>query len=425
MDPAVGQLINLALAERAISVDDARKLRAHADKQGSDLEAVSAVMVRFHGVPPELAQALRERVIGTQPASTAPAVLVILPAASADPVPGQADAVARAFGLTVPEARDELSEPLPRVAMRGAADSLLPLVDALSAAGVQAVAFEQTAIVPTGRPFVAERLRVTGATLHVHGPRGEERVDLARPVLLVAGLRGAPPASEGFESKETLLFGHLYAAGADDPLELTERDITDWRILGTDAGPDARENLRRVLERIRAHRGVTWNDSLVRHAGRVKDCTVGLADVDGADVLSRVLHHTWRAERGSRRSAPAAFTPAAADAGAAPRRLPPRPADGMASCGTCGVRRIVNDFGRCSMCGNDITLPTERPGWTLGAIAKGVAIRIAMTIMAIAMTIVGRLVRRAADDETADAIVLGSFVGVCVGLFMYVARRRR
>lgn len=106
-----------------------------------------------------------------------------------------------------------------------------------------------------------------------------------------------------------------------DPLELVESGIEDWDFLAGNKSPLRRTNFQRTLELLRRWPGVTWNDALLQHPGRIKESLHGLAGKGhfivtgaagsvtersnqlGADLLSRVLYLLWRARLGDRLAA--------------------------------------------------------------------------------------------------------------------------
>ncbi|MCO5165611.1 MAG: hypothetical protein M9894_04475 [Planctomycetes bacterium] len=249
--------------------------------------------------------------------------LVLLP--GGEPTNAMAEAAAAALGLTPYEARLRLREPLPRVATVGPADEVTACVGVLRAAGVGVETLDAAPLLGPLRPYPAQRLRLDGDRLHVEGPRGEVVVDLRQPVLLVGGRFDFKAVLQaGFrraEAVDMVPFGHLYAGGWVDPIELVETGIEDWDFLGSARTPTRRTNFQSALALLRRFPDVTWNDALLQHPGRVQDCLHGLAgkghfivtggggnvtersNQSGADLLSRVLYQLWRARLGDRLAA--------------------------------------------------------------------------------------------------------------------------
>ncbi|MBX3469263.1 MAG: hypothetical protein KF878_20505 [Planctomycetes bacterium] len=257
------------------------------------------------------------------PAPPSEVALVLLP--GGEPTNAMAEAAAGALGLTPYEARLRLREPLPRVATVGPAEEVLACVGVLRAAGVGVETLDAAPLLGPLRPFPAQRLRLEGDRLHVEGQRGEVVVDLRRPVLLVGGRFDFKAVLQaGFrraEAVDMVPFGHLYAGGWADPIELVETGIEDWDFLGSARTPTRRTNFQNALALLRRFPDVTWNDALLQHSGRVKDCLHGLAgkghfvvtggggnvtersNQSGADLLSRVIYLLWRARLGDRLAA--------------------------------------------------------------------------------------------------------------------------
>ncbi len=247
--------------------------------------------------------------------------LVMLP--GGEPTDRMVEAVAAAFGLTAYEARMRVREPLPRVTTIGPADEVQGVADALRDAGVGVEVLDGAPLTGPLRPFPVQRLLVEGDRLHASGPRGEVTVDLRQPALLVGGrFEFKAVVQSGFrrgEAVDMVLFGHLYAGGWADPLELVESGIQGWDFLGASKSPARRTNFQKTLELLRRWPSVTWNDALLQHPGRIKDSLHGLAgkghflvtgaggasvtersNQGGADLLSRVLYQLWRARLGDR-----------------------------------------------------------------------------------------------------------------------------
>ncbi len=326
-----------------------------------------------------------------------PAALVVTCEAGA-PEGTQADALASHLGLSLREVRERFRDPLPRVVERGPASRITAAVDALQAAGVDAMAFTHDAILDALRPFEVQAVRVDdGSHLVLGGPQGEVRLDRTRPSFLVVGAFDGTPAC----------FGHLYAGDRDEPLLLREEAIGDWSFLGFDRGPDRRKNFEKLLALLAGSSGVRQDDRLLVHRDR-------LATREAADTASRVLFHRWCTAQGHDAAALAsalevlstAPIAAAASAGGLaamplplpppapaapatgrllraggprpsgrlpdrerprapdpppgrptaplPPRLSPRRPDGTAYCTTCRLLRPVSHFGRCLVCSLEI-----------------------------------------------------------------------
>lgn len=239
------------------------------------------------------------------PGSAARAALVILPAP--DATEEQVAALASAVGGTVYEARLRLKEPLPRVVRIAPREEIEGTVAALRAARLEAQALDAEALLGELRPFPVRAMQPDGPAMRLSGPRGEVRIDLTRPALLVAGR--LEPGRAGMPDT---LFAHLYAGGWAEPLELVESDAGASEVLGAAKGPVRRVNFRAALELLRQQPGVAYDDRLVQHAGRIKECVVGDLFPPGptergaqvpTDLMSRVLHGLWRARLDERAAA--------------------------------------------------------------------------------------------------------------------------
>jgi hypothetical protein len=251
--------------------------------------------------------------------TTGDLALVFLP--GANPTTAQVEALASICELTNVEARMRLGEALPRVAEVGPAAQIGAAAEALRAAAISVETLEAAPLTGPLRPFRVQRVRIEGDHLRLTGPRGEVVVDLRRPTLLVGGrFDFKVTASAGFRSAQAVdmvMFGHLYAGGWADPLELVESELKDWDFLGGEKTAVRRTNFQRALERLRRWPDVTWNDALLQHPGRIKDSVLGLAgkghfvvsgattvsessNLGGADLLSRVFYQLWRARLGDR-----------------------------------------------------------------------------------------------------------------------------
>lgn len=226
-------------------------------------------------------------------------VLVLLPGALAE---GQPQALADTYGLTTDEATRYLREPLPRVLEVGPDEEAAERADALRAAGVRVEELDAAELLGPLRPWSVEELRLDGDWLRAQGPRGEARVDLRRPALLVVGRLGGPASS--FEER----FAHLHAGGWSDPIEVVEGSLADGEFLGAERGLTPRANFDALLARLRRWPSVTVDESLLRHADRVQDCLSGLAGADRSgtaadrtNLFSRVHYLLWREALGVRR----------------------------------------------------------------------------------------------------------------------------
>lgn len=240
---------------------------------------------------------------GAEPEPAAPEdrrVLVLLPTdAFAD---GQPQALADTYGLTTDQATRCLLEPLPRVLEVGPDEEAAARADALRAAGVRVEELDAAELLAPLRPFSIETLRLEGDSLRVRGPRGEVRVDLRRPALLVVGRLGGSTSS--FDER----FAHLHAGGWSDPLEVVEGNLADGEFLGAERGLTPRANFDALLARLRRWPSVAVDESLLRHADRVGDCLSGLAGADRSTtahrthLFSRLHYLLWREALGVRRS---------------------------------------------------------------------------------------------------------------------------
>lgn len=288
MPTASEALIDLALAEQAISDADARRLRFHVVKKNADAPAVERLLVRHHGVPPERARALRQRVEPPAPVAVAPAapevggelpaVLIIYPGDGAEPTAAQRAAASELGGA---DADALVRDPLPRVERAGTRAELRPLAARLRAAGIDARATAPPAL---ALPRSIQRARLDKARLILSGPDGEVEADPSKPTLVVVG-----------RSDDGARYLHLYAGGRAAPFEVHERSAFPG--LGTQRDP-----FHAFLSSLQSAGGVSVCDLLLLHAGRVEQATLavelpapGPRNVASprAIALSRLLYETW------------------------------------------------------------------------------------------------------------------------------------
>jgi len=243
------------------------------------------------------------------------AALVILGGADALTAP-QVEAVGAVVKLTPYEVKLRFKGPVPRWGPVGPASQILPLADALRTAGVDAEAIAADLVLAPLDPVRVKSVRFEGEKVVLGGPRGEARIDLARPTLLVVGKVDLRASGDGVsavgEARASVLFGHLYAGGRSEPFELLERDISDWSFLGDARTPVRRTNFEALLSRLATGPGVTRDDQLSVHHAKLKESALqgellvggGMAGVHerstcaAADTSSRILYQLWATRQG-------------------------------------------------------------------------------------------------------------------------------
>jgi hypothetical protein len=246
------------------------------------------------------------------------AVLVILGGADAMTAP-QVEAVGAVVKLTPYEVKLRFKGPVPRWGPVGPAAEILPLADALRAAGVDVEAIAADLILAPLDPVRVKSVRFEGEKVVLGGPRGEARIDLARPTLLVIGKVDLRASGDGVsavgEARASVLFGHLYAGGRSEPFELLERDISDWSFLGEARSPVRRMNFEALLSRLATGPGVTRDDQLSVHHAKLKESALQGELLVGGGLAGRRMGERRVAHAGALRevrSSPPAL-PSASD----------------------------------------------------------------------------------------------------------------
>lgn len=360
----VDALLRLAVQERLLPAKSVEKLRKLIERRGGTVEFAKQLLTDFHQVSPRRVEELAKRAASLPPPAPQPQGKRLEPRKSAgsgrllgkrsakkasprpapprpeplepcgesvlltyhlpDPSKPQLQAYADVTQTSLYEARLRLVEPLPRILRVGPTAHIAEAAQRLESAGIRCMYADAKKLLSGLKTYLVRKIERTGSTYrltgHVYEPRigdrvvplGEEELTLGEaPMLLVSGrydahLKAQLSTTEGTlrgEAHEMVAFAHLYPQGREIPYEFIEANIGDWSFLGEKMGYSGKANFRAFLNELKSAGRVDFDDSLLKHAGRIKNATAysqggALAvnestNMRGAEVLSHVQFIEW------------------------------------------------------------------------------------------------------------------------------------